>query len=52
MQPVNDAPARPDRHLLRRYGPVAAVMAVVAALVASQVHRAYPGLVGRRDGAR
>jgi hypothetical protein len=35
MQPVNDESesAGPDRHLLRRYGPVAAVMAVVAALV-------------------
>ncbi|HEX6423270.1 MAG TPA: hypothetical protein VFZ79_07305, partial [Acidimicrobiales bacterium] len=33
MQPVNDAPNRPDRQVLRRYGPLAVVMAVVAALV-------------------
>lgn len=33
MEPVNDTPTD-DRHLLRRYGPIAAVMVVVAGLVA------------------
>ena len=33
MEPVNETPAD-DRHLLRRYGPIAAVMVIVAGLVA------------------